>query len=255
MKKQNQLLIVVSQIIITFTLFVFFFISVINSFRFFSNSNKINLKVLSLLIQLVIFSYISIQIYKMNEPRRHVFSSAFLLALLNLSINYLIIFPTFFSNIHIIFLNPTIFGKIHNFTLLNTLLLLILSGINQNRTNIKNVNFEIYFSFLISLFVSYSIPINSPTIFNNYIIYKQKPLFIYIYILFIILGILSYIPSFIQDKSKHNKLKTISFVLFVLAIGILKCSLNVNIFITAISLFILAFSSVFLIFNLKSYSI
>ncbi len=255
MKKQNQLIIVISQIIITFALFIFFLISVINSFRFFSASNRINLKSLSILIQLIFFSYISIQIYQMNEPRRQVFSSAFLLALLNLSLNYLIIFPTFFSSFNIMLISPTILGKIHNFTLLNTLLLLILSGINQNRNNIKNINYEIFISILTSLFVTYSIPINSPTVFDSYLFFKQKPLYIYIYIIFIILGILSYIPSFIQDKSKHNKLKTISFVLFVISIGILNCSLNINIIIIIISLLILAFSSVFLIFNLKSYSI
>lgn len=254
MKKQNQLIIVIVQFIITFTLIIYAFISLIDSFRFFSSSYN-NFIALSYLIQLLCFSYISLQIYQMNEPRRQVFSISLLFALLNLSINYLIILPTFFNTFNIIILNPTILGKIHNFTILNALLLFILCGINQNRTNPKNQNYIIIMTFLLSLFLTYSIPVNSPTMSNKLLFFEAKPLFNYIYILFIILGMLSYIPSFIQDKSKHNRLKTISFILLVLSIGVLNYSNNLNILFTLIALFVLIFSSIFLVINLKSYSI
>lgn len=255
MKKKYQLIVLVSQFVISFCLFIYIILYLINSLRFFNYNLASFVKTFSYIIQLFCFSYLSLKIYQMNEPRRNNFSNIFLFALLSLSINLLIIIPNTINNFDIIFLSQIVIGKLNIFSLFSSALFLILCGINQNKRNLKNNNFEIFLILCISIFISYVSPLSSPTIQNSLTILELPILIKIIFISLILLSIFSFIPSYLQDKTTHNKLKTVSFILFVSSIGLLRYSINLNYLIEIFSLFLLLFSSIYLIINLKSYSI
>lgn len=255
MKKKGQLSIIITQSIITAFLLFYILISIVDSFRFFSSNYMLNLKALSDLLQLFCYLYLSLKIYQMNEPRRQTFTINFLLVLLNLSIDAFIVITTRYNTFNYVYFSPIFIGKLHIFTLLNSVLFLILCGINQNGSNTKNLNYEISITFLLSFALSYIFPVNSPTIENPSLMINTSPYFKMLFVLLIVIAIFSYIPSYIQDKTTHNRLKTLSFILFTISIGILNFSLNTNFILGIIALFTLSFSSIYLIINLKSYSI
>lgn len=256
MKKKYQFAILISQLIISFLLIFYIIISSVYNFKFYYNNNfNYLLNLLSYLVQLISFSYLSIKIFQMNDPRRQSFTIVFSLALLFLSLNILLIVPTIYNTFNFFNFSKINIGKLNLFTLFCSILFLIFCGFKQDVKNIKNIKTEISFILFISLCLSYIIPLSSPTISNQFIT-LDLPLYSKIlYIFLSVLAIYSFIPSYIQDKSSHNKYKTVSFILFVLSNSLLKTNNSLNIITLIIATSILMLSSLYLIINLKSYSI
>ena len=255
MKKKFQLTIITLQGAISLIYILSVLYILIDNLRFNTNLYFNNQNFFSIVIQLITFFALAIQIYQMNEPQRNSSTSLLLLVLLMLSLDGIVLLPDLFKALKITIISPIIIGKLHIFSIIYSTLLLILCGINQNERNTKNTNNQIVFTFAIAFILTYVININSPTINNPYYMLDTSIQFKIFFIILMLLAILSFVPSYLTDKTKHNKLKTYSYIFFTISLACLKSSNNINLIIQIFALLLLISSSVILTINLKSYSI
>ncbi len=255
MKKKYQYLLVIIQSIISLFFISLIIFSTIEALRFNKNLSSIHSIFISNIIQLIVYEYLAIQLCQMSEPRKWGDSPLFHYVLLALSIDGITILPSFQELTNITLISPIIVGKIHIFSLISSLLFLILCGLNQKKANIKGYNQNVLFTLSLSLVISSFIKINSPTISNHLKMITLTPLFKSFYFFLSFFAILSFLPSYLKDKTSHNKLKTYSYCFFILSIAILKSSLSLHYLLIIFLLFILITSSITLIINMKSYSI
>lgn len=255
MKKKYQYLLVTIQSIISVFFISLIIFSTIEALRFNKDLSNTHSIFISTFIQLIIYEYLAIQLCQMSEPRKWGDSPLFHYVLLALSFDGIIILPSFQKLTNIILISPIIIGKIHIFSLTASFLFLLLCGLNQKRTNNKGYNQNVLFTLSLSLVFSYFIKINSPTISDPLKMITLTPLLKNFFFSLSFFSIFSFIPSYLKDKTSHNKLKTFSYCFFILSITILKSSLSLPIILVMIILIILITSSITLIINMKSYSI
>jgi len=255
MKKNYQYLLVTIQIIISLVFIGIITFSFLDIVRFNRALALFSPDSFSILIQLFVYAYLAIELCQMNEPIRWNDSPLLHYVLLSLCLDGIIILPTFFETIDFYLLSPVLMGKIHLFSIISSTIFLILCGINQKETNYKNSNHLVLFTVSFSLFLTYLIKINSPTFDKPLNMFITSTPFKIFFICANIIAIISFIPSYLKDKTKHNKLKTYSYILFTISLAILRYSINLNLVVLFAALILLIASSKFLIINMKSYSI
>lgn len=255
MKKNYQYLLVTIQLIISLFFLGIIVFSFIDIIRFDKDIALFSPISFSIFVQLFVYGYLAIELCQMNEPIRWSDSPLLHYVLLTLSLDGIIILPSFFDNINAYIFSPILMGKIHLFSIISSTIFLILCGINQKETNYKNSNHLVLFTISFSLFLTYFIKINNPTAEQPLNMFLSSLYFKIFFICLNIIAILSFIPSYLKDKTKHNKLKTYSYILFTISLGILRYNINLNLGVLFITLLLLIASSKFLIVNMKSYSI
>lgn len=255
MKKLFQYILVTLQIIVSLLFVSIIVFSFIDTLRFNKDFSPLAVNSISMIIQLVVFLYIAIELCLMNEPIRWDDSPLLHFVLLTLCFDGVITLPYFFETINLYLISPIILGKIHIFSIISSTMFLILCGVNQNETNYKKNNIIILFTLSASLLLTYFIGIKSPTSSQPLNMFVFSSIFRIFFIISTIIAIISFIPSYLTDRTRHNKLKTFSYILFTIALGILRYSINVTIPLVIIALLVLIASSISLIINMKSYSI
>ncbi len=255
MKKNYQYFLVSLQGIISLFFILCIGFSFVEALRFNLNIDSLTFNFFSIIIQLLTYMFLAIGLCQMNEPRRWGDSPLLHYVLLTLSIDGIIVLPTLYLTTNIYLLSPILIGKIHLFSIISSTFFLILCGINQKETNKKTSNQTVFFTFSLSLIFTYLIKINSPTTTEPLKMIIASPLLNIFFIIFTIIAVLSFIPSYLKDKTTHNKLKTFSYILFTIALSVLRYSLNLNFIVLIVTLVLLVASTVSLIINMKSYSI
>jgi hypothetical protein len=255
MKKKYQYILVTIQFIISLAFVILIGYSFLDIIRFNKNLAIINENNLSIIIQFIVYGYLAIQLCQMNEPIRWSDSPLLHFVLLFLCFDGVITLPYFFSTINLYLISPLIIGKIHIFSLISSTIFLILCGINQKDTNFKNSNQNIFLALSLAILLTFVIDVNSPTEAQPLNMLITATSFKVFYILINLIAILSFIPSYLKDKTTHNKRKTYSYILFTISLAILRYTISLNYIIFICAILLLIGSSISLIINMKSYSI
>lgn len=255
MKRKNNYLSIVLQFLIASFFIILIFYSIIYSFQYSLNIPSLLFIYLPVLIQEVTYTAMAYQLFQIPEINKGVETKLLHLILLFLSIDGLIIIPTFYASTGIFLLSSLIIGKIHLFSILSIALLFLFCGLIKNDIGTKKYKNNTVFFITIALLLVYFQNIQAPTTMNNNLPLVPSTSFTILVISISLLAISAYLPSYWKDKSHHNMFRTISYAIIIISSTVLRYTLTIPFIFTLVAIPLLIFGIVLFLVNLKSYSI
>lgn len=210
---------------------------------------------LPILIQEVAYLLLAIQLYQLPDINKEIDNKLLHINLILLSLDGIIIFPLSYHLDWVSILPPLLIGRIHLFVMLSSALLFFIGGLHSNEAGRTKFKYSPLFSIIFSILVVNLQQISSPITNLHYISIIPSKSYSLFVILVAILAIISYFPSYWNDRSIHNRIRIISFSVLILTTTILRFYYLLPFIIYATSVIFLLLSMILYVVNIKSYTI
>lgn len=230
------------------------FISLIGYTLFINNKASFFLY-LPIFVQAVLFLIISYLLFKIPEINKGIENKILHFIFLLLTLDGIKILPTMQKEAGFYLLSSSSIGYIHLFSALTIGFLFILSGILKTEINTKKYRHYLLFFVTFSLLIVSLQRIQNPSIDDVNLPLHPTTGFTIMFILIQISAIFSHIPNYIHDRSKHNRTKTIAFIMMIIASAFLLYQIELPFYFTLFNSILLIFSEVLYIINIQSYTI
>lgn len=210
---------------------------------------------LPILIQEIAYLLLALQLYQLPDIDKEIDNKLLHFTLLLLSLDGIVIFPLSQELLWGFILPPVAAGKIHLFAMLASSLLFFIGGLHSKDGGTPKYKASPLFAVIFTLFVISFQQISSPTINSPFAQIIPSKDFIVFVIIIDILAIISYFPSYWNDRSVHNRVRIISFSILIFSTTILRLYFILPFIISIVSLILLILSMILYVVNLKSYTI
>lgn len=206
-------------------------------------------------IQELLYLIIAYLLFQIPEINKGIETKILHLILIFLTLGGIKIIPSFQLSTGWFFLSSLIIGKTHLLSMLTSAFLFVLCGILKNEIGGKKYkHFLISFITISFLLVSYQ-RIKTPIMDNiNYPLLPSLS-FTTLFISIQLISILSFLPSYWHDRSKHNMIRTVSFIIMIISSSLLAYQLIIPYYLTIIATILIIFSEILFIVNMQSYTI
>ncbi|MBK5201765.1 MAG: hypothetical protein JJE21_09600 [Spirochaetaceae bacterium] len=206
-------------------------------------------------IQEIAYLLLAIQLYQLPDINKQIDNKLLHFNLILLSLDGIVIFPLSQELLWNFILPPVAAGKIHLFVMLASALLFFVGGLHSNEGGTSKYKASPIFALIFTMLVVNFQQISSPTTNLPFASIIPSNSFIEFVIIVAILAIISYFPSYWNDRSVHNLVRIISFSVLILATTVLRLYFILPFIVSMISIILLVLSMILYVVNLKSYTI
>lgn len=206
-------------------------------------------------VQEIAYALLAFQLYQLPDINKEIDNKLLHFNLILLSLDGIIIFPLSQQLLWGVILPPAVAGKIHIFVMLASALLFFVGGLHSEEGGTTKYKSSPIFALIFTLLVVDSQHIPSPTTTLPYASIIPSNAFLVFVIIVAILAMISYIPSYWNDRSVHNRIRIISFGVLILATTVLRMYFILPFMITLIAIIFLILSMILYVVNIKSYTI
>ncbi|MCH3917669.1 MAG: hypothetical protein LKE40_09450 [Spirochaetia bacterium] len=210
---------------------------------------------LPIFIREIIYVVVAFQLLQLSPRNVDLETQSLHILLLCLSLDGLIVLPSFQQVVKINLIPMVFIAEVHLFCLIFAALLFFLIALFRNEVNTKTNAQYILFALIFSLVIVKITPISSPTTTNIWLPLVPQQKFNILFTALMLVALLTLNPFSWKSYSRHGKIKFISYTLLMLATFLARFEF-VNLFFgNLLSVLFLLVGSFLLIQNIRTYRI